>query len=162
MLGLMARQKDFGMFVILGWERKWQKYADTADVSQDIFAQHHVNIMDMGAISRKKDSIADTIEFDGAVLVDDHGNALHSGAIIEGLFPRATARKINPRGAADLSVQFGFKQKVHMRHVMAITSSYFFANTTVFTISEETNEFHIFENGKILYSTVPGEGWKWA
>ena len=74
MLGLMARQKDFGMFVILGWERKWQKYADTADVSQDIFAQHHVNIMDMGAISRKKDSIADTIEFDGAVLVDDHGN----------------------------------------------------------------------------------------
>jgi DNA integrity scanning protein DisA with diadenylate cyclase activity len=44
-----------------------------------------------------------------------------------------------------------------MRHIAAITSSYLFKDTTIFTVSEETNALHIFENGKIVYSTVRGE-----
>jgi DNA integrity scanning protein DisA with diadenylate cyclase activity len=98
-----------------------------------------------------------TINFDGAILIDDYGNILHSGTMIEGLHPRATADKLNPHRTIDLSSQFGFKRKVHMRHITAITSSYFFKDIIVFTISEETNDFHIFKNGKIIYSTVIGE-----
>jgi hypothetical protein len=161
------------MFVILGWKAKWKRYADTPDASQDIFARRRVNIIKLKpptpaaavavaaarAVRRqgRSESIVDTINFDGAILIDGRGNVLHSGAMIEGLHPRATARKLNPRRAADLSSQFGFKRKVHMRHIAAITSSYLFKGTTVFTISEESDDLHIFENGKIIYSTVRGE-----
>ena len=156
-LSMMRYRKNFGMFVILGWKDKWQRYADTPDISQDIFVNHHVNIMKITSTRQEKYGIMNTINFDGAILIDDHGNILHSGSMIEGLRPRATADKLNPRRTADLSSQFGFKRKVHMRHIIAITSSYVFKDTIVFTISEETNDFHIFKNGKIIHSTVPGE-----
>jgi DNA integrity scanning protein DisA with diadenylate cyclase activity len=158
MINLTRRRKRFGMFVILGWKAKWQLYADTPDASQDIFARHRVNIMDITPAERKKDSIVTTVDFDGAILIDRRGNILHSGVMIEGLRPRATAKKLNPRSAGDLSSRFGFRRKVHMRHIAAITSSYLFKGTTIFTISEETNDFHIFENGRIVYSTISREG----
>jgi hypothetical protein len=164
MLNLMRRRKKFGMFVILGWKAKWQRYADTPDASQDIFARHHINIMKLKPTARAKNDgnggMVSTINFDGAILIDGRGNVLHSGAMIEGLRPRATAHKLNPHRAADLSAQFGFKRKVHMRHIAAITSSYLFKGTTVFTISEETDDLHIFEDGRIIYSTVRGEQMK--
>ena len=153
---LMELKKDFGIFVILGWREKWQKYADTPDISQDIFALHQFNIMNIKH-SHQKTGIARTMNFDGAILIDRAGNVLHSGAMIEGLRPRATAEKLNPGVADDLSSKFGFKRKVHMRHIAAITSSYLFKDTTVFTISEETDDLHIFEKGKIIFSTVSGE-----
>jgi DNA integrity scanning protein DisA with diadenylate cyclase activity len=156
MLNLMRERKSFGMFVVLGWKNKWQKYADTPDDHQDIFARHHINIMKIKP-ARQRSGITKTINFDGAILIDRHGNILNSGAMIEGLRPRATAKKLNPNRTGDLSSQFGFKHKVHMRHIAAITSSYLFKNTTIFTVSEETNDLHIFENGKIIYSTVRGE-----
>ena len=154
---MMKERKNFGLFVILGWKNRWQKYADTPDASQDIFASHHTNIMKIVLKPEKKSGIIKTVNFDGAILIDRNGNVLHSGAMIEGLRPRATAHKLNPDGAGDLSSQFGFKQKVHMRHIAAITSSYLFKNTTIFTVSEENNSLHIFQDGKIIYSTVPGE-----
>jgi hypothetical protein len=168
-VGLMQRRKKFGLFVILGWDNRWKKFADTPDASQDLFKRRHVNILKIQNGERRTASdaarvgkngrggIVNTINFDGAILIDARGNVLHSGAMIEGLRPRATAQKLNPRQAPDLSTQFGFKRKVHMRHIAAITSSYLFRGTTVFTVSEETNDLHIFESGKIVYSTVAGE-----
>jgi hypothetical protein len=157
MLNLMRNRKSFGMFVILGWQPKWQHYADTPDASQDIFSRRRVNIMNVVPKQQKKGAIVSTVMFDGAILVDTCGNVLHSGVMIEGLRPRATAFKLNPQRKTDLSSQFGFRKKVHMRHIAAITSSYLFHGTTVFTISEETDAFHVFEKGRILYSTVHGE-----
>ncbi len=170
-LRLMGRRRKFGLFIILGWRSRWNRFADTPDVSQDIFKQHHVNIMHIGngtptpagdnrktgPIAAGSRNITSTVNFDGAILIDVRGNVLHSGAMIENLRPREIARKLNPHATPDLSSQFGFRQKVHMRHIAAITSSYIFPGTTVFTVSEETNDLHIFENGKIVYSTVPGE-----
>lgn len=154
-LSLMNRQKKFGMFVILGWEVKWKQYIDTPDDRQDIFGRRQINIMEtkLSRKNKKKNNIADTINFDGALLIDRHGNIIHSGVMIEGLQPRAVAHRLNYHSTPDLSSRFGFKKKVHMRHIAAITSSYIFKNTTVFTVSEETGDFHIFENGKIIYST---------
>jgi hypothetical protein len=166
-LSLAQRRKKFGLFVILGWnDHRWEKYADTPDASQDIFKRHNINIMRTAnqvtkisahAAQKRRDDIVHTINFDGAILIDARGNVLHSGAMIEGLRPRATAHKLNPHKSPDLSTQFGFRHKVHMRHIAAITSSYLFRGTTIFTVSEETNDLHIFEGGKIIYSTVRGE-----
>lgn len=161
------RRKGFGMFVILGWQHKWQRYIDTPDLSQDIFQKRRVNILEIKGGERRSPhgrrskrgngSIASTVNFDGAILIDKKGNVLHSGAMIEGLRPRATLKALRASTRGDLSTQFGFKQKVHMRHIAAITSSYMFKGSTVFTVSEETDHFHIMEGGRIIYSTVRGE-----
>ena len=92
-------------------------------------------------------------DFDGAILIDKNGQIMHSGIIIEGLRPRVIAEKLNPGKFKDLSEQFGFKGKVHSRHLSAITASYIFKGTSVFTVSEENDSFHIFERGKIVYQT---------
>jgi DNA integrity scanning protein DisA with diadenylate cyclase activity len=156
-LRLMERRKKFGLLVILGWRNQWKSYADTPDISQDLFAQRRINIMKIPERTPRNGNIVNTVNFDGAILIDARGNVLHSGTMIEGLRPRATAHKLSPRPAPDLSSHFGFKRKVHMRHITAITSSYTFRGTTVFTVSEETDDLHIFEGGKIVYSTVRGE-----
>ena len=95
--------------------------------------------------------VGSTVNFDGAILINGKGRIMSSGVILEGLRPRAVASKINPGHFSDLSEQLGFKQKVHSRHLFAIASSYTFKGTTVFTISEETNTFHIYEGGRIVY-----------
>ena len=64
---LTQERKNFGMFVILGWKNKWQRYADTPDSSQDIFARRNVNIMKIKTSPGKKADIAKTINFDGAI-----------------------------------------------------------------------------------------------
>lgn len=144
---MAARHKHFGLFIILGWQNKWSSYTDISDSGQDIFAKHQTNIMAKG-----EDEIATTVDFDGAILIDGKGNIKHSGVIIEGLRPSLAAKEINPGKFSDLSEQFGFKEKVHSRHLSAITASYVFKNTTVYTVSEENDAFHIFEAGCILYS----------
>lgn len=150
-LKLMNRRDGFGLFVILGWQKKWNKFTDMPDSKQDLYARHHVNVMEVG----KRDvyyDIESTVNFDGAILVDEKGNILHSGIMIEGLKPHEVADKINPGKFKDLSEQFRFKEKVHLRHLSAISASYIFKNTTVFTVSEENDSFHIFEKGRIVYS----------
>lgn len=151
-LSLMTTQKNFGLFVVLGWQNKWQSYTDISDSTQDIFVKHHVNVADIENHADWYQEVASTIGFDGAILIDSRGEIIHSGVMIEGLRPRVLAAKLNPGKFADVSDQFGFKRKVHTRHLSAITASYIFKNTTVFTVSEEANDFHVFEVGKIIYS----------
>ncbi len=110
-LKLMQHRKNFGMFVILGWKNRWQRYADTPDASQDIFAIHRINILKSRPAEQRKTNITKTVNFDGAILIDRRGDIVHSGAMIEGLRPRATAHKLNPYTKGDLSLQFGFKKK---------------------------------------------------
>ena len=149
-LNVMNRRRAFGLFVILGWNDKWSSFTDIPDSSQDIYKKHHVNLKDL-VKEGKHYRVESTLDFDGAILIDKDGNILDSGIIIEGLRPRVIANKIHPGKFKDLSEQFGFKGKVHSRHLSAITASYIFKGTTVFTVSEENDSFHVFENGRIVY-----------
>src|ERR1035437_1782151 len=67
-LDLMQHRKNFGMFVILGWKNKWQRFADTPDAHQDIFTRHHTNIMKITPTRQKKRGIMNTVNFDGAII----------------------------------------------------------------------------------------------
>lgn len=149
-LNIMNRRRAFGLFVILGWCDKWNGFTDIPDSSQDIYKKHHVNLKNLIKESRHY-RVESTLDFDGAILIDKNGNILDSGIIIEGLRPKIIAKKLNPGKFKDLSEQFGFKDKVHSRHLSAITASYIFKGTTIFTVSEENDSFHIFEEGKIVY-----------
>lgn len=150
-LNIMNRRRAFGLFVILGWDDKWKSFTDTPDSNQDIYKKHHVNLKDL-IKEEKHYNVETTLDFDGAILIDKNGQILDSGIIIEGLRPHIVANKINPGKFKDLSEQFGFKGKVHSRHLSAIAASYIFKGTTVITVSEENDSFHVFENGKIVYS----------
>src|SRR3989344_2737736 len=150
-LRLMDRRKPFGLFVILGWQRKWRDYLDISDSQQDIFSGYRIDIMSLKSGRRRRRDVRATVNFDGAILIDRLGVIIHSGAVIEGLRPRVIAQKINPGRFRDLSEQFGFETKVHTRHLAAITASHVFKGTTVFTVSEETGAFHVFEGGRIVH-----------
>lgn len=147
-LRLMGRKKRFGLFVILGWQRKWNAHLDISDSEQDIFADHR---MDLRRVETLRRNVSTTLDFDGAILIDRKGAVVHSGVFIEGLRPRIAAQRLNPGRFDDLSEQFGFETKVHARHLSAITASYIFKGTTVFTVSEENGDFHIFEGGRITH-----------
>jgi DNA integrity scanning protein DisA with diadenylate cyclase activity len=151
-LNLMRDEKNFGLFVVLGWHDQWQEFTDISDSTQDIFVRHHINVADIENHADWYREVESTVGFDGAILIDDNGEIVHSGVMIEGLRPRIAAAEINPGNFSDLSDQFSFKRKVHTRHLSAITASYIFKNTTVFTVSEEANDMHIFEAGRIIYS----------
>lgn len=148
---MYRKRRRFGMFVILGWKNKWRDYLDISDSEQDIFASHRVDLMRGRNGAPQVRDVASTVDFDGAILIDRRGVIIHSGVIIEGLRPRVVARKVNPGNFKDLSEQFGFDTKVHARHLSAITASYVFKGTTVFTVSEETDAFHVFERGTIVH-----------
>ncbi len=147
--------KWFGLFVILGWKEEWNEFTDISDAKQDIFAKKKKTVkkINIEVYDMKRD-IVSTLDFDGAILIDAEGTVLHSGVMIEGLRPRIVAQAVHPGSFSDLSEQFGFTGKVHTRHLSAITASYIFQPTTVFTMSEETGDFHMFENGRIVYSAA--------
>lgn len=158
--------KKFGLLIIFGWQNKWlRKYAGTPDISQDIFKKHPVRIFrfqgdalqDLGDERFISKHLRRLINFDGAILIDKKGLIVRSGVYLEGLRPKIMAEKLYADHTSDLSARFGFKKKVHARHLAAITASYVLKGTTVYTLSEETGDFHIFEDGKIVYSTVAGE-----
>jgi len=150
-LKLMRRRGHFGLFVILGWQRKWHKHLDISDSRQDIFAADRHDIMEAGRRRHRRHDIGLTVNFDGAILIDGRGGIVHSGVFIEGLRPRVAAQRLNSGRFDDLSEQFGFETKVHARHLSAITASYIFRGTTIFTVSEENGAFHIFEGGRIVH-----------
>ncbi|MCX6813666.1 MAG: diadenylate cyclase, partial [Candidatus Azambacteria bacterium] len=151
---MLRRKKRFGLFIILGWKNKWKKFTNVSDITQNIFTHHHINIVNIKIGEHRHYDIGTTVNFDGAILINNRGEMVHSGVVIEAMRPGIVANKINPGHFKDLSEQLGFKKKVHLRHLTAITVSYVFKNTTVFTVSEETGSFHIFEKGRIIYSTV--------
>lgn len=150
-LRIMARRDRFGLFVILGWKRKWSDHLDLPDSEQDLFADRRLNIMAIRSGNRPVQDVGATVNFDGAILIDRRGSIVHSGVLIEGMRPRLVAAKVNPGRFEDLSEQFGFETKVHTRHLTAIACSYVFRGTTVFTVSEETGTFHVFEGGRIMH-----------
>ncbi|OGY97094.1 MAG: hypothetical protein A2128_02455 [Candidatus Liptonbacteria bacterium GWC1_60_9] len=158
--------KKFGLLIVFGWQNKWlKKYADLPDASQDIFKKHPVRIFrfqgealqDLGNERFISKHLRELVNFDGAILVDKKGAIVRSGVYLEGLRPKIVVEKLYPGHASDLSSRFGFRKKVHARHLAAITVSYVLRGTTVYTLSEETGDFHIFERGKIVYSTARGE-----
>lgn len=152
-LRLTHRTKSFGLFVILGWKKEWESYLDISDSEQDIFARHNLNVMQMGVGSGEGyRDVASTLDFDGAILIDRRGLVEHSGVFIEALRPRLVANRLHHGTFKDLSEQFGFKSKVHARHLSAITASYVFKGTTVYTVSEENDDVHIFEGGRIVHT----------
>lgn len=150
-LELMSRRKDFGLFVILGWRRKWHRYLDISDSQQDIFAKDRHSVVEEASGKHFHHDISATVNFDGAILIDGRGMIIHSGVMIEGMRPRAVAEKVNPGRFKDLSEQFGFTTKVHTRHLTAIAASCAFRGTTVFTVSEENDALHVFESGRIVH-----------
>ena len=149
------QKKPFGLFIVFGWKNEWnKKYAAICDSSQDIFSKSKVNIFNEGSLKK----ISETVNFDGAILVDRDGHILRSGAILEGLRPSRLADFLSLRTQnKDLSSRLGFVQKVHTRHLTAISASYELRGTTTYTVSEETGDVHMFERGKIIFSTIEGE-----
>lgn len=148
---MMARRKRFGLFVIAGWRPVWRSYLDISDSRQDLFAERTVDLMRYGSGKRAWRALTSTADFDGAILVDPDGVIVHSGAMIEGMRPGAVARRLYPGAFADLSEQFGFRRKVHTRHLTAIAASHAFKGTTVYTVSEEDGSFHVYEAGRIIH-----------
>ena len=65
-LNLMNRRRAFGLFVILGWQDKWNSYIDTPDSGQDIYKKHHVNLRDL-VKEGKHYKVESTLDFDGAI-----------------------------------------------------------------------------------------------
>lgn len=151
------RRRPFGMIIILGWNPKWNKpHTSTPDIRQNIFKKGHFNLFKASEKNSlvKMSLIAD---FDGAILVSPTGLIAASGVYLEKMAPKLVAKKISSVRSEDLSAAFGFLRKVHSRHLVAIAASYRLEGTTVFVISEEVGSIHIFEEGKIIYSTLAKE-----
>ena len=150
-------KKPFGMIVVFGWQRKWnKKYAAFPDITQNIFNKIIINLRNDSHSDIVK-VLKETMNFDGAILIDEKGNFSASGVYLTNIAPNEVA-KILYSSAVDLSTAFGFKRKVHMRHLAGIAASYILKGTTVFVLSEEDNSLRIFEGGKIVWSTVKSEG----
>ncbi len=151
------RRRPFGMIIILGWNPKWYKlYTSIPDIKQNIFKQGRFNLA-RASIKTTLAKLASIADFDGAVLVSPTGLIVASGVYLEKMNPKLAAKRVSTIRGEDLSAAFGFLKKVHGRHLTAISASYRLKNTAVFTVSEETGSIRIFEDGKIIYSTLTKE-----
>lgn len=150
-------RRPFGILLVLGWQKKWKKkFAGFPDISQDIFRSSRVNAAE-DSEERILEVLHKTVDFDGAVLVDTRGKFVASGVYLENMRPNEVATIVHSGSSVDLSTAFGFKKKVHMRHLAGIAASYILKGTTVFVISEEDRSMRVFEEGKIIWSTVKKE-----
>jgi len=154
---MVKRSKiNFGMLIVYGWKREWNKeYAYILDENQNLFEEKNYNIKNLSV--KKIVNIFNQLRtFDGAILINKEGKILASGVFLINLNPLKVMERMNLKGE-DLSDVFGFKSKVHTRHITAITASYILPNTTVYTVSEEEKIIRIYEKGKIIYSTLSKE-----
>lgn len=151
------RHRPFGMLIILGWNPKWNKFhTSIPDIRQNIFKKGNFNL----ARASQKNTLAKLAviaNFDGAILVSPTGLLMASGVYLEKMNPKMVAKRISSTRTEDLSAAFGFLRKVHSRHLVAVAASYMLKGTTVFVVSEEAGSIHIFEEGKIIYSTLVKE-----
>ena len=139
-------KRRFGMIVVLGWRREWDKeHAATADATQNIFGNHHFNLW-LHSLGESFEVFKKTIDFDGAILVNHEGAVLSSGVYLDNVHPKSVALAIHPQHTEDLSLAFGFSKKVHTRHLVAIAASYILKGTTIFVVSEEDSSVRIFEH----------------
>lgn len=147
-------EKPFGLFLIYGWQNKWnKKHCNFPDENQNIFIQKELNKFDIFRHSPEeaRSIISKTSGFDGAILIAAGGQIKASGAYIEGMSPKKLAEKLYGKKQGDLSTIFGFKRKVHSRHLTAICASWVFKNSAVYTVSEEDGYTRIFEAGRLIY-----------
>lgn len=150
---LVKRAKiEFGMLIVYGWKREWNKiYASILDETQNLFETKDYNLRDV-SLKKAIKIFTELREFDGAILINKDGKILASGAYLINLNPLKALEKLHKKGS-DLSDAFGFKSKVHTRHIIAITTSTILDETTVYTVSEENSIIRIYEKGEIVYST---------
>jgi len=145
-----------GMFVVLGYNPQnqihLQRYSEP-DKDQNIFGDNP-HVID----SETEVDMQSTMNFDGAVLIDQNGYVTDSGIYVRNIDPIEVLEEMGIENNRDLSDRFGFSDKVHARHLAAICASYLMPGTTTFTLSEETGILRVFEAGKILYSQISGEG----
>ena len=151
------RRKPFGMLIVLGWKREWmRRHASLPDKTQNVFAGRPFDFANASE-DRAVDVLAQIAEFDGAILMSEKGEIMASGIYLEAMQTKRVAEILAPDHAADMSAAFGFIKKVHTRHMAGIAASYWLRGTTVFVVSEEDGSIRIFENGKIIFSTVSKE-----
>ncbi len=145
-------KEKFGLLVLLGYNLpKHEDYILTMSHSKNMFKDKR-GIMD----ENSKEAIKKTIFYDGAILISKDGTIERSGVQLDiDLIKFLKTMKLNWDG--DLASQLGFANPVSMRHLSGIASSLQFKGTTVFTRSEETGDIRAYEEGKIIFSTVPEE-----
>lgn len=150
-LGQETKEK-FGILILLGYNHSRHKdYILTMSNSKNMF-NGKKSILD----EEVKESIKKTIFYDGAILVLRDGTLEKSGVQLDiDLIKFLNTMKLDWN--KDLASQLGFTNSVSMRHLSGISSSLQFKGTTVFTRSEETGDIRAYEEGKIIFSTVPEE-----
>jgi len=151
--------KPFGAIVVLGYVSPKNSTDDfnvyTAPMDEDFFKESKPNIFD----SSTKQKIAETLDFDGAILIDSEGNALHSGVYLRYKDYVDVLEDLKASKKGSLPERFGFSECVGTRHIAAICESYRMPETTIYIISEETRKIRIFEKGRIIYSPIKKEIW---
>lgn len=153
-------RKPFGLLIVLGWQEKWSKeYALMTDLQQNIF-RYKPRLFLGRTMNWMMNTISRTRYFDGAILIRRKGYASASGVFLTNLRPALLVEHLEHKMEHDLSKTLGFKEKVHSRHLVAITASWQLKQTTVYTVSEETRTIRIYEDGRIIYSTIPEEIWQ--
>lgn len=153
-------RKPFGLLIVLGWHKKWRKeYSLITDLQQDIF-RYKPRLFFGRTMNWMINTISKTKFFDGAILIRRKGHASASGVFLTNLRPALLVEHLEHKMVHDLSKTLGFKEKVHSRHLVAITASWQLKQTTVYTVSEETKTIRIYEDGRIIYSTIDGEVWQ--
>jgi len=151
------RRKPFGMLIVAGWRREWwEKYASMPDRSQNRFASRAFDFAS-ASDDRALEVLAETADFDGAILMNARGEIIASGIYLESMPPKKVAEILNPGRADDLSEALGFAKKVHTRHLAGIAASWWLKGTTIFVVSEEDGSIRIFERGRIIFSTIRKE-----
>lgn len=151
------RKRPFGMIVVLGWRREWdEKYASLPDATQNVFQNRKADISNFSQ-DRVAEMLSEIADFDGAVLLNRRGEAVASGMYLENMSPKKVAETLFQGRSQDLSSAFGFRKKVHTRHLAAIAASYLLEGTTVFVVSEEDGSIRIMEHGRIIWSTMKRE-----
>ncbi|KHO52136.1 MAG: hypothetical protein QT08_C0014G0029 [archaeon GW2011_AR17] len=92
---------------------------------------------------------------DGAVVVDNAGKVVRVGAQLINLDTRGLLkeRKREYGKQENPARLLGFSEEVGTRHTSAIVASYKHQGIKVVTLSEETGDIRIYENGRILAST---------
>lgn len=153
-------KKGFGLLIIIGWKKEWSKdYALITDVQQDIF-RYRSNQLFNRSTRRVAKIIKKTKYFDGAILVNRRGLFYASGIYLTHLQPRLLLEHLGEKFEGDFSRTLGFREKVHARHLVAITASWQLKGTTIYTVSEETKTIRVYEEGRIIYSSIPEEIWQ--
>ena len=92
---------------------------------------------------------------DGAVIVDDSGKVVRVGAQLINLDTRRLLRERKREyGKHETPARLlGFADEVGTRHTSALVASYKHQGIQIITLSEESGDIRVYENGRIVAST---------